>query len=225
MEETGLEPLSQIWAQLWNQVVSYVPNVSAAIIILFIGWVAGRIFGKIVSRILDRIGVDDALRRTAVGRAVERSGISLVTLFDVITRWFVYLIAIYGAVLVLNIPQLAALFGTLVGYLPNLAAGIAILVAGIILADFLSDYIKSLSTEMRIEYGDVIALVVRVFLYFVVITMALAQMRIEVELLYIFATALAWGLAIGISVAIGIALGWGLKDIVAEWAKGLKKSS
>jgi len=219
-----MDLLTQVLTQLWNKVVDYVPNIGAAIVILFIGWVAGRIFGRIVSKFLDRIGVDDALRKTAAGRAVERSGISLVRLFDLIARWFVYLIAIYGAVLVLNISQLAVLFEALVTYLPNLAAGIAILVGGIILADFFADYIRSLSAEAKIEYGDVIALVVRIFLYFVVVTMALAQMKIEVQLLYIFATALAWGLAIGISVAIGIAVGWGLKDVVAEWAKGLKKS-
>ncbi len=219
-----MDLLTQVLTQLWNEVVDYVPNVGAAIVILLIGWVAGRIFGRIISKFLDRVGVDDALRKTAVGRAVERSGISLVRLFDLIARWFIYLIAIYGAVLVLNISQLAVLFEVLVTYLPNLAAGIAILVGGIILADFFADYIRSLSAEAKIEYGDVIALVVRMFLYFVVITMALAQMKIEVQLLYIFATALAWGLAIGISVAIGIAVGWGLKDVVAEWAKGLKKS-
>ena len=219
-----MDLLTQVLTQLWNEVVDYVPNVGAAIVILLIDWVAGRIFGRIISKFLDRVGVDDALRKTAVGRAVERSGISLVRLFDLIARWFIYLIAIYGAVLVLNISQLAVLFEVLVTYLPNLAAGIAILVGGIILADFFADYIRSLSAEAKIEYGDVIALVVRMFLYFVVITMALAQMKIEVQLLYIFATALAWGLAIGISVAIGIAVGWGLKDVVAEWAKGLKKS-
>ena len=219
-----MDLLTQVLTQLWNEVVDYVPNVGAAIVILLIGWVAGRIFGRIISKFLDRVGVDDALRKTAVGRAVERSGISLVRLFDLIARWFIYLIAIYGAVLVLNISQLAVLFEVLVTYLPNLAAGIAILVGGIILADFFADYIRSLSAEAKIEYGDVIALVVSMFLYFVVITMALAQMKIEVQLLYIFATALAWGLAIGISVAIGIAVGWGMKDVVAEWAKGLKKS-
>ena len=49
---------------------------------------------------------------------------------------------------------------------------------------------------------------ITIMLYFVIITLALAQMKINVTILYIFAQAFAWSLAI----ALGIALGLYLKD-------------
>ena len=54
-------------------------------------------------------------------------------------------------------------------------------------------------------------------------------MKIDVEILYIFAEALAWGVAIGIGVGLGIALGWGMKDAVAKnankWISDFEKSA
>lgn len=72
------------------QIVGWMPSIIKAAAILIIGWAAGRVFGKAVSLALDKIGVDDALRQTSVGKAIEaRAKISLVSVFDVIARWFV----------------------------------------------------------------------------------------------------------------------------------------
>ncbi len=57
--------------QMVYSVIAYIPNLIAAIIILIIGWIVGRLLGKVISGILDKIGVDDALLKTSVGKAIE----------------------------------------------------------------------------------------------------------------------------------------------------------
>ncbi|MCA9703618.1 MAG: hypothetical protein KC400_07215, partial [Methanolinea sp.] len=105
--------------QTTYSVISFLPTLVAAIIILVIGWIIGRLLGKVVSRVLDKIGIDDALRKTSVGKAIEQSGTNIVHLFDLIVRWFVYLIAIVAASNVLKLDFLSNLFQTIVFYLPN----------------------------------------------------------------------------------------------------------
>jgi small-conductance mechanosensitive channel len=200
------------------------PRVVGAIIALVIGWIAGRALGKAVSKVLDKAGVDDALRPTIFGRVLERSGITCVGFFDRIVRWFVYLVAVFAAVDILQIEILRQYMSMVVTYLPSLIAGVIILVAGFIVTDYIADFMKKIGEEAGIAYSKIFSDLIRLFLYSVVIIIALAQMKIDVSVLYIFANALAWGIAIGAGVGLGIALGWGFKDVIAESARDWIKS-
>lgn len=206
---------------LWATFVDMIPGIIGAIIALIIGWIVGRALGKGVSKILDKAGVDDALRKTILGRTLERSGVTCVRFFDLIVRWFVYLIAILAAANILNIPILSNYLSLIVSYLPSLIAGIFILFFGFIIADYIGDFVTSLGREAKIEFAGLMANGLRIILYFVIVVIALSTIGIDVSILYIFATALAWGLAIGVGAAIAIAFGWGFKDVVKtkadEW--------
>ena len=93
------------------------------------------------------------------------------------------------------------------------------LVAGLIVADFVRDKIGEQLTAKEVEFADTITSVLRAIFYLVVIVFALDQLLIETTIIYTFLVPLAWGLAAGIAIAIGISLGWGTKDIVAEYIK------
>ena len=205
-------------------VAEILPRLAGAIIALIIGWIAGKALGKAVSKLLDKAGVDDALRKTLVGKTLERSGITCVGFFDLIVRWFVYLIAIFVAVDILQIEVVSTYMNMVVSYLPSFIAGIVIFIAGFIIIDYVADFIRQLGEEAEIAYARIFADGLRLFLYGVVTILALSQMKIDVSILYIFANALAWGLAIGVCVGLGIALGWGFKDAVAENSKKWIKS-
>ena len=202
--------------ELARNVILFLPNIIAAIIILIIGWILGRVLGRIVAGILDRVGVDDALRKTAAGTHIEKSGLSIVRLFDLIVRWLIYLIAFLAAVGVLHIAPLTAAVGAIVAYIPNIIAFILILVVGIILIDWLMDFLENMGETRKIEGFGMIAMVLRAFLYFVVVVLALQQLLIDLSIIYVFVVPLAWGLALGLGAAIAIIVGLGLKDRAPE---------
>ncbi len=202
-----------------GMIVGYIPAIIAAIIILIIGLFAGRIFGKVVSNVLDKIGVDEAVDKTAIGDTIKNSGMTTVGVFGALVRWFIYLIFIMAAVNVLNIPMFTSLMHQVVLYIPHLILGIVVLVAGLIVADFVMDTIGEQLKAKEVEFADTITSVLRAIFYLVVIVFALDQLLIETTIIYTFLVPLAWGLAAGIAIAIGISLGWGTKDIVAEYIK------
>jgi len=199
-----------------SDTVAFLPRLAAAIIILIIVWILGRWIGKIVSRVLDKAGLDDALRKTIVGKTIEAGGVSLVHYFDLITRWFIYLIGIMASVNVLGIAALSAFVEKVVTYLPSLVAGIAVLVVGFIAADFIGDLIRKTGVTAGVSYIGIFSAAIKIFLYFIIITMALDQMRINTAILHTFATALAWGIAIAIGIGLGIGFGFGIKDKAPE---------
>jgi len=202
--------------ELARNVILFLPNLLAAIIILIIGWILGRILGRVVAEVLDRLGVDDALRKTSAGKKIEQSTMNISRLFDLIVRWFIYLIAILAAVSVLQIPALTAAVAAIVAYIPNVVAFILILIVGIILIDWLMDILQNMGEVQSIQGFGLITMLLRAFLYFVVAILALQQLLIDLSIIYVFVVPLAWGAGIGIGAAIAIIVGFGLRDRAPE---------
>jgi hypothetical protein len=214
---------------LLSQVAELTPRLLGAIAVLVIGYITGRLIGRGASRLLDRLGLDDALRRTAIGKALDKTRLTIVGFFDVVIRWFVYLVAVLAAVDILQIAILSTFIRQVVEYVPSLAAGILVILVGFIVADFVGDAIRNVGKAGEIEYSGVFSDIFRFLLYFVVIVMGLSLMRIDVTILHIFANALAWGVAGGIGVGLGIAFGWGFKEAFSKradrWLTALTESS
>ena len=211
---------------LWTTFANMIPGVVGAIVALIIGWIAGMALGKGVSKILDKAGVDDALRKTIIGKSIEKSGITCVHFFDLIVRWFVYLIAILAAASILNIAVLSDFLNSVVSYMPSFIAGVFILLFVFIIVYYFADFFRTFGREAKIEFTGIIANGLRLLLYFVTIIISLSVMQIDVTILYIFATALAWGIAVGAGAGIAIAVGWGFKDVIREKAdKWIKTAS
>jgi len=198
--------------QMVYSVIAYIPNLIAAIIILLIGWVVGRFLGKVISRFLDKIGVDDALLKTSLGKAIERSGTGVVAFFDMVVRWFVYLIAILAAANVLGLDFVTNLIHDIVLYLPHLAMFLIILIGGFILVDYFADLMAGWAKTQDIEFLDLIIMVLRVFFYFIVLMLALSQLLIDLTIIYTFITPIAWGVGIGVGAGIAALIIFGLKD-------------
>jgi small-conductance mechanosensitive channel len=204
--------ISDALMQMVYSVIAFIPNLVAAIIILIIGWLVGRILGKVISGILDRIGVDDALLKTSVGKAIEQSGTSVVSFFDLIVRWFIYLIAIVAAANVLQLEFLTTLFQSIVVYLPHIAMFLIILIAGFIMVDYFADLLDGWGKTQDIEFLGVIIMLLRVFFYFIILILALSQLLIDLTIIYTFVTPIAWGVGLGLGAGIAIFIGFGLKD-------------
>jgi len=214
-----IETIQKSFADAIGTMISWLPAIIVAIIILIIGLFVGRLGGKIVSKVLDKIGVDDAVDKTAIGDIIKKSGMTTVGFFDALVRWFIYIIFIVAAVNMLNIDILTGLMQEIALYIPHLIAGILVLVVGLILVNVIMKWVEEQLKSREVAYADIIAPVLNAIFSLVVIVLALDQLQIDTSIIYIFLVPLAWGVAIGIAIAVGIALGWGLKDIAADYVK------
>jgi hypothetical protein len=219
-----VNPLTEIIGgiqQMTNETIAFLPSLIAAIVILIIGWIVGRLVGKGVAALLDRLGVDDAIAKTSIGKAIERQyggagSRGIVQFFDIIVRWFIYLIAILAAANVLNLPFLTGLVAQIVAYLPNIAIFVILLIVGFIVIDWFADFLRHLGAAQRISMMSPLITALQAFLYIVLVILALEQLGIDLTIIYILITPLAWGLGIGLGAAIAIIVGFGLRDRAPE---------
>ncbi|MGC9444503.1 MAG: mechanosensitive ion channel family protein [Candidatus Methanospirareceae archaeon] len=214
-----IDTIMESFATAIGTMIEWIPAIIAAAIILLIGWFAGKFAGKIVGTIIDKIGLGPALDKTIIGDVVKSSGITTAKLFDILVRWFIYIIFIMAAINVLGIALLIDFMNKLVLYIPHLIAGILLLVVGLILVDFVMDWLEAQLKTREVGFGDIVVPILRALFTLLILTLALDQMLIDTEIIYTFLVPLAWGLGIGLAVALGIALGWGGKDIVADYLK------
>jgi hypothetical protein len=207
--------------QTTNETIAWLPNLLAAIVILLIGWIIGRLLGKGVAALVDRLGVDDALARTSVGKAINQQyggagAKGIVAFFDLIVRWFVYLIAIVAAANALNLTFLTALITAILAYIPFIAAFVIILIVGFIVIDWFCDFLRNLGAAQQISMIQPLITVLQAFLYFVLIILALQQLKIDLTIIYVLITPVAWGIGIGVGAAIAIFCWFGLRDRAPE---------
>lgn len=136
--------------------------------------------------------------------------------FRKVGAYYIYFLAILAAADVLNIPLLSQFINDAAAYLPALIAGSVIIVVGFIVADFVGDVIMRSASTTGSDVGSTLASGVQIFLYFIVIVVGLDTMQVNVEILYIFAGALAGSLGLAVAIGVGVALGLGGRDYVAD---------
>ncbi len=197
--------------------IGYMPQVAGALAIILVGFVIGKIVGKVGAKLLDKIGVDDAIEKTPIGDIIKTTKMSVVGFMDAIIRWFIYLIFIMAAVDVLNMSVVSNMIGQIILYLPNFFSGMVILIGGIIVVDFLADWIDSVVKGMKIEGGKQVLVVVRAFMFLIIAILAMDQFLIDTTIIYTFLGPAAW------AVAVIIAFKYGVKDALVAYAKELKK--
>ena len=200
------------WSELYVTLLKFL----LAIIVLGLGWIAGHLIGKGISRLFVKLGLEKLLHKTILGKALHSSGITCIKFFEIIIRWLVYLFAFLLALEIFQIKVLGNLLQTAPEYLPNIISGLLILFIGLVISDLISNMIRVIFTEAKVEFATIIALAIRVICYYVVLIIALGVMNIDVTVLNTIGNALAWGISIGIGLGLGIAFGFGLKDYIAK---------
>ena len=90
--------------------------------------------------------------------------------------------------------------------------GLLILFVGLLLVDYFTDFMGKIGETSNIELIKPLLVFLRIFLYFIVVVLALTQLNVNLDILYAFIVQFSWGISLGIGGAIALFFGWGLKD-------------
>jgi hypothetical protein len=208
--------MSGIVAKWYDGIISVLPVLIGAILILIIGWIIGRLLGKAVRMILDKLNVDRLFADSSFLKALAGAGITISSICDLVIRLFVYLIAVLAAVDLLNFDYLSALMKDIIEYIPHIVVFVIVVLVGFILIDYFADFLVKFHPTAKVDLMQPVILLMRIFLYFVVAVFALSQLNLDLTIIYLFLTPVAWGIGIGLGAAIAIVFWFGLKERGAQ---------
>lgn len=206
----------QIITDFVTQVISYIPLIITALIVLIIGLLIVDFLADIIRKTLVAVGVDDKIMKSSMGESLKASGTSVSGILSGLIKLFGYLIFILAAVEILRFRLLTEFLINVLNYIPNLFTGILILIIGFLSIDIVMDYLQSTMKGMKVEGSEIFIPLMRGFLFLVLIILALDTMLIKTGIFYIFLGPLAWG------VAIVVAFKYGVKDALVAYAKEKK---
>lgn len=215
-----IEGINAGFYDAFESIVSSLPGIIAAIIILIIGYIIGRIVGGCVKRLLEKAKADKKIaKNTMIKRMLDSVDMTFSKLMGVLVSLFFYVVFILAAVDVLQIQILSTFVNAVLLYLPHLIAGILVLIIGLISVEWIVSIIQNTMNQYKVLLANIITVFFRAVLTLVVIVITLDQWKIDTSIIYTFIQPLAWGVA----AAIAVSFGWGLKDLVGNWAKKQSK--
>ena len=144
-----IDSAKQGLAQAVEEIITALPNIIAALIIIIVGVWIGKLIGSIVARIFSAQGFARKFSSTSVGRALEETGIGLPSLIGGLVYAFIAVISVAIGLQYLNVGATADYYiGLIASYLPRLMAGIIILTLGLVFAEIFTVYLSTIFSGM-----------------------------------------------------------------------------
>lgn len=201
----------------WTQLAAFVPQLLAALVLLFLGWILANVVRSAVSKILDTLKFDELGKKTGIEAFMRQGNIDL-TLSRLIANliyWIILLVVIVTVANSLGLTTVAELFNKVVFYLPNIIVAVLVLVFGVLVARFINRLVFAYLNNMGVEGALTLSTLAEYAVIIFVVFVALEQLQIGTHLLT-SAFQIGFG-AIGLAFA--LAFGLGGKD----WAAGVIK--
>ena len=196
-----------------------IPKILLGGILLFLGFMAAKALAKIITTVFDRLGIDSLLEKAGITGVLERSGIKaapgalLAKIVFLISMLFVVKISAQAA----SIKDISDIIISIIAFMPNAITAAIIMLVGVMIADIARNAILSSLTAAGLEYAQTLSKLVFGFIIILVLTVALAQLNIQTELLN--ATVKIVLAALGLALA--LSLGLGLKDMAKNVVSGV----
>ncbi len=209
--------------EIFKAFLDFLPSLAGALIVLIIGWIIAIFIGKIVSGILYRLRFNEPFKNEKWIDAMKEANINInpSEFLGKISKWLLFIIAIWIAVTVLGLNQVADFVGNIIAYIPDVIAAIIILIIAVMIGEGLSKLIIAATEKSDFPYSKMSGTIVKVSIWIFAAFAILVQLGIAEELLVILFT----GLIIFLALAGGLAFGLGGKDAASKIIEDIKKNS
>ncbi|MEB3329779.1 MAG: hypothetical protein VKQ33_11155 [Candidatus Sericytochromatia bacterium] len=200
-----------IWAALAAGLVNllgFVPNMLGALVILLMGWAVGAALQALTERVLGAVRFDRAVAQAGLRDAITKAGVELEPsgLVASLVKWTIWLVAFMTAADTLRLPQVSAGIATLVAYVPNVLAAIAILTVGLLFATFVGRLVRGATASVSLRTGELVADVAYWVVAVFAVLAAIGQLNIAPALVQTLYTAVIGALALAAAIAFGLGL-------------------
>jgi len=207
--------------QVVNDLVTALPALIGALIILLVGYVLARVVSTIVRKLLQRTA-DPAFAKHgdeaygSAARSLTPSSVGALVVF-----WVIMLVFLTAAANFLGWPQVSQLLNDFVGWLPNLIVAVIIVIAAPIVGRIVRGAIEASASQMGMSSGRTLGRVAEMAVIAFAVVVAINQVGIASDLVNILFIGVVAALAIGF----GLAFGLGGRDVAGQVTEAWYASS
>jgi small-conductance mechanosensitive channel len=200
-----------------GRVLTRLPDVLGAAILLLVGWLLARLSRAVVRRLLGR-GLD-RLRGWPFFRGEDRFGLrrSLPELAAALVFWAVVVVFAVAAVDTLGLSGVGDLLATLARYLPQVLAGVFIVFAGAAVAGLIHDAVSNAATAARVPYAAALARSAHASVLVLAVVMGADQAGIDSTFLMIALPVVLAAILGGAALAFGLGSRTAVSNIIAAY--------
>ncbi|HXH27993.1 MAG TPA: mechanosensitive ion channel [Candidatus Polarisedimenticolia bacterium] len=209
-----LQVITRPATEMLGQVMTAIPNIFAAVLLLGLAYLVGRLLAGLVTRVLAGAGFDTILVRLGLSKAGTRPERSPASIAGYVTLVIVMLFAAIEACRLLGFAVLADLVARFTVFAGQVVLGVIIFGIGLYLANLAAQIVQSSSAPQ----AGTLALVARISILVLAGAVALNQMGLADRII-----SLAFGIILGaVAVAVALAFGLGGRELAGkklqDWA-------
>lgn len=206
-----------------TRVVTFIPNLVGAAIILVLGWIVAALLEWAVDNVIRAVGLQTLFERVKVEDVVKKTEAKKDTtgLIAAVVKWIILLVAFIAAADSLNLPQVSEFLNNILAYVPNVVAAAAILIIGAIFAHFMAKVVAGVTMASRLEFAELASSTTRYAILVFTVLAALSQLGIATAFLQTLFT----GFVAALAIAGGLAFGLGGQGAAKEWLEKFRKET
>lgn len=187
-------------AALLDRLAAHLPNLIGALLLLAVGWLLARLLRVLAVR---GVRLAEALIARLAGPSRVRVGRSA-NVLGTIVYWVVLLFFVTAATQVLGLQTFTNWLARLLDYLPTLAAGLLIVVAGYVLASFTADLVHATATRLQPAQRTALARLAQGTTLIAAILVGADQIGIKVTWIAILAAVVIASVLGGVTIAVSL---------------------
>ena len=205
---------------VWISVIDFIPALIGAIIILIIGLIIASGLKSLIEKAISASKLDNFLRRFDMETYLQRANIQLNSgkFLGNLVYWFFVIVSVLAAADVLKLQGLSDFLNQVVSYIPNIIAAALIMLATIVIANFLSALVKASIMSARLQASKFLSTLT----WWATAIFGLLAALIQLGIAPILLNTIITGIVAMFALAGGIAFGLGGKDYAAHLLNKLK---
>lgn len=207
---------------MWTGFANFIPNFIGALVVFLIGMIIAAGLGKLARRLISVLMIDVILDKMGFKAPLEKAGMRLDSGYFVgeLVKWFLIIVFVLAAADILGLSTVTAFLSQVLLYVPNIIVAVLILLAALIVANFLEKLIKAIISASSLTHATFLAAVAKWSILIFAIFAALIQLGVAPMLLNTLFT----GFVAMLAISGGVAFGLGGKEYAGELIGLLKKN-
>lgn len=205
MNETPVtQQLAAGWWAIVEPIAAYLPRVLAAVAVLVAGWLLARLLRALTVRLVT--GIDRLWHAVILRSRLEQlqPRHPPARIVGEMVFWLTILFVVASAAEILGMGVFVNWLSAVVAYLPVLAAGLLIVLAGFVLSSLARDLVSSTAASAGIVQGDLLGRVVQGLVLLTAVVVGVDQMGVDVQFLATIAAVAVGALLGGGALAFGL---------------------